>query len=205
MRYTTVKTALRLLIQLATILGAFLCCAQIVHAQNQIGVSTTTVSFSAQAIGGSSPPVTVTVTNLDTVAHTLSVVLHPVVLCFPAQPGCPPPGYYTDFSLSTDCAQAPLAPGASCTVAVAFLPTAAGTRVSSILVYVPGLGSNFARDISLLGTGIFAAIPTVHWSVLVLLTIFIALLAYVRPNHAFNRTAIGGAARRPGSRLTWFR
>jgi len=77
--------------------------------------------------------------------------------------------------------------------------------VSSILVYVPGLGSNFARDISLLGTGIFAAIPTVHWSVLVLLPIFIALLAHVRPNHAFNRTAIGGAARRPGSRLTWFR
>lgn len=101
-------------------------------AQQGVVIVPPSVSFPPQAIGTSSVPVTLTVTNPDPVPHTIFTYIAFGCVGFT----CPiPPGWYTDFSFVTDCTQSPLLPGASCTVDITFTPTGPGPRNSSLTVY----------------------------------------------------------------------
>jgi hypothetical protein len=75
------------------------------------------IDFGDQAIGTSSAPPQMTLTNNSSDALTITNV-----------------GTMGDYSQTNTCASSTLAPGATCTVAVTFGPTAAGTRPSAVIV-----------------------------------------------------------------------
>ncbi|MBI5068408.1 MAG: choice-of-anchor D domain-containing protein [Deltaproteobacteria bacterium] len=84
------------------------------------GLSTAALTFATQVVGTSSAPQPVIVSNTGVGALALTGI----VLA-----GASP----ADFTLSSGCG-ATLAPGASCTVTVAFAPTAPGARTAALLV-----------------------------------------------------------------------
>ncbi|WP_202871743.1 choice-of-anchor D domain-containing protein [Kribbella pratensis] len=99
---------------------------------SQISISPTALSFGSVAIGGSSSPQAVTVTNTGTAAAPVSAV---------ATSG--------DFSQTNNCGTS-IAAGASCTVSVTFRPTAAGSRSGNLTVNASGI----TNTVPLSGTGV---------------------------------------------------
>ncbi len=81
-------------------------------------IAPASLSFASQQVQTASAAQTVTVTNTGTVALNIARI---------AMTG--------DFTGTDDCTAAAIAPSASCTVQVTFLPSAAGTRTGSLTVY----------------------------------------------------------------------
>src|SRR5580704_14813027 len=82
--------------------------------------SPTAVSFGNQAVGTSTAPVPVTVTNTGSSA----LIISGIKLSGVNQP---------DFSQTNNC-RGSIAPQASCTITVTFTPTAVGNRVAAVVV-----------------------------------------------------------------------
>ena len=99
-------------------------------------ISPTAATFAATDIGGTSPAQTFTVTNTSTV----SIAVGSITLS-------------GDFAQTATTCGATLAAGATCTVSVDFVPTAAGTRTGSVTV-VDGSTANPALVAQLTGTGL---------------------------------------------------
>jgi hypothetical protein len=116
------------------------------NAQNYVSVSMggsgtyllespTSLSFGNQAVGTSSAPMTVTLTNEATTQY---VHLGPVVIS----------GDFKDFSETTTCGSSIL-PGTSCTVTVTFTPTETGARTGTLGIN----GTGGPQNVPLTGTG----------------------------------------------------
>ena len=104
-----------------------------------VTVSPTAVTFGRALVGGASAPQSVTVTNTGTVPLTVSSVTFA---------GANP----ADFTVTSEtCSAAPVAPSATCTVALAFTPTAPALRTAQLDVNDNGPGSPHTAALS--GTG----------------------------------------------------
>ncbi|MFN8512849.1 MAG: choice-of-anchor D domain-containing protein [Chloroflexia bacterium] len=112
-----------------------------------IGLSATTLSFGAQQVGTQSITQMLTLTNTGNVPVTISaVVLNGT--------------NSSDFVLyGNSCVGATIAAGGTCQIGVAFKPTAAGTRTSTLRIEDSAAGS--PRSVALLGIG---TIPTLSIS-----------------------------------------
>jgi hypothetical protein len=106
----------------------------VVQASAMAQVSPTQMTFSRTRVGKTSSARTVRVSNTGTTPLTISSI-----------------GTTGDFTASSDCASASLAPGSSCAVKVQFAPTAAGTRTGELTVASNAAGSPHA--VQLTGTG----------------------------------------------------
>jgi len=100
-------------------------------------LSTTSIDFAQQGVGSASTPVPVSLTNIGNGTLTLSSV---------QVTGSNP----HDFTLTNNCGSS-LAASAQCTFAVAFAPSAAGTRTASVLFTDNAAGS--PQTVALSGTG----------------------------------------------------
>ena len=98
------------------------------------GVSSTSISFVAQATGSSSSPQSVTLQNNGTAALNIS--------------GIQASG---DFGQTNNCA-ASLAPQASCAISITFSPTVAGSRSGSVTISDDA--SDSPQSVALSGTGV---------------------------------------------------
>lgn len=94
---------------------------------NGIQVNPAGLVFSAQSLGTTSQPQTVTFTNGDSPVTLSSIAV---------DPASPNPG---DFAVTTTCA-ASLLPGGQCTLTVSFTPQGAGLRKATIPITVTGAG-----------------------------------------------------------------
>ena len=103
-----------------------------------ITLSPTSLTFASQQSGTASAAMLVTVTNTGSAALSVSSVV-------PTD----------DFTESDTCTTSPIAVGATCTVEVIFLPTAAGTRNGVLTVYGNVVGGQATA--ALTGTATFAA------------------------------------------------
>jgi Putative Ig domain/Transmembrane protein 131-like N-terminal/Abnormal spindle-like microcephaly-assoc'd, ASPM-SPD-2-Hydin len=102
-----------------------------------VSFSPTQLTFSNQAVGSSSVPQNVTLTNIGTAALTLSTI---------KMGGSNP----TDFHLSNTCTKT-IGIDASCTISVTFTPTASGSRIALVQVTDNAAGS--PQSVSVSGTG----------------------------------------------------
>ena len=103
-----------------------------------VSLSPTSLTFPAQALGGSSSPQSLTLTNIGNATLTITRITAS-----------------GDFSQTNTCGSS-LAPGNSCTISVTFTPTATGTRSGSITLTDnanPG-----TQTVSLAGSGVLAPI-----------------------------------------------
>jgi len=111
-----------------------------VTAATAVTVAPTALSFSSQAVGTTSPPQSVSITNTGT--QTLNITNITT-------------GTSGDFSQTNTCLSQPyngsLAVGQSCNVSVTFNPTASGTRASSLSITDNATGS--PQSVSLTGIG----------------------------------------------------
>ena len=99
-------------------------------------VSPTSINFGNQAVGSTSAPATVTLTNES---HSQLVHLSPITISG---------SDHKDFSETTTCGST-LSSGASCTVTVTFTPTAKGARSASVSID----GGYGLQAVALSGTG----------------------------------------------------
>jgi hypothetical protein len=104
-------------------------------------VSPTSLSFGSQSTGTTSASQTVTVTN----AGTVNLVVSGVSVTGPNQ---------LDFVVVNACAT--VAPGASCTIGVAFRPSAGGAESGTLNIAHNAAGS--PSTVSLSGTGVVPAV-----------------------------------------------
>jgi phospholipase C len=102
-----------------------------------ISLSTMGLNFAAQKVGTSSPPQTITVSNLGTSQVNVSGISIAS-------------GNVTDFSQTNTCGSS-IGAGTSCTVTVTFKPTAKGARSAALSVNHNGGGS--PAKVSLRGNG----------------------------------------------------
>jgi hypothetical protein len=109
-------------------------------------ISPASVTFGPQAVGTVSAPTTVTVTNTGTASAFFNA----------ESPGGTDGLDFTDTN--SQCVGLPLAPGASCTLALAFNPTATGTRAAFVQLF--DNAPNSPQIINLTGTGTSTAGPT---------------------------------------------
>jgi hypothetical protein len=145
------------------VLLLFLCAPVMGLAQQGVILTPTLVSFPALHIGSTSVPATITVTNPDAVPHTIFVYIE--FGCVPDTPCNVPPGWFTDFPFVTNCTQAPLLPGSSCTVEVTFKPTGGGARTSALTVYPQFIFT--VPPVPLAGVGTIESIPALGpWQLL---------------------------------------
>jgi YVTN family beta-propeller protein len=87
----------------------------------RFSASPTTVVFGNQAIGTTSAPQTVTLTNNGSVPESFTIPIN---------------GYnWSDFAESSNC-QSPLGAGASCTISITFTPAARGPRTGLLVLNV---------------------------------------------------------------------
>ncbi|MCU1302958.1 MAG: Phospholipase [Candidatus Sulfotelmatobacter sp.] len=96
-------------------------------------LSPNTVTFGSQAVGTTSPPVTIRVTNKGTATLTFASIV--------------PAG---DFSQTNTCPSS-LLPQKTCTISVTFTPTGIGTRTGSVML--SDSDGNSPQKIILTGTG----------------------------------------------------
>jgi len=89
----------------------------------RLSISPVALDFGSVAIGTTSSPQSVTVTNIGTATANFSAPLGPFL----------EEVNYGEFQITSQCGTA-LAPNSSCQVAVTFAPKASGTRTSSLLV-----------------------------------------------------------------------
>lgn len=110
-------------------------------------VAPAALAFGSQAVGSASAAQTVTVTNTGSAALTVAGV---------AVTGANP----TDFAKTSDtCSGATIAPAATCSITVAFAPTAVGTRSAAVTIADNAPGS--PRSVALTGTAAPAAVAAV--------------------------------------------
>jgi len=108
-----------------------------------VSVSPTTLTFSSQAVGTSSPSQPVTLTNSGSEALSIS--------------GITTSG---DFSQTNNCGNS-LAAGSACTINVTFTPTAVGARTASLVITDNSGGeSGSQQTINLTGTAVQATTST---------------------------------------------
>lgn len=105
--------------------------------------SPTSLTFSSQAVGSVSASQTVTVTNSGTSALSISLI---------SITGTNAGDFQGQLQQACN---APLAPGASCSIFVTFAPTGSGTRTASLSI--TDNASNSPQSVSLTGTGTGAA------------------------------------------------
>ena len=108
-----------------------------------VALSPTSLSYTSQAVGTTSSPRTITVTNSGSAALSIT--------------GVSITGTHGgDFSQTNSCPAAPstVAPGGSCTISVLFAPTGSGTRVASIDVADNASGSPHRASLSGLGAAV---------------------------------------------------
>jgi hypothetical protein len=101
-------------------------------------VSPTSLSFGTMAVGGTSAPQTVTVTNLNSITVTFTGIVFAGTSA-------------GDYLISSNTCGATIAGGASCSVGVEFKPTTTGKRNAKLNVKNNGGGS--PASTSLTGTG----------------------------------------------------
>jgi len=106
--------------------------------QPSIGLSPASLSYSAQAVSTASVSQTITVTNTGAAALTISQI---------AVTG--------DFAEVDTCKGAPIAPNATCSIQVRFLPTAVGSRSGGLTIFGNIAGGQ--ADVTLSGIGTPAA------------------------------------------------
>ena len=102
-----------------------------------VSLSPPSLNFGNQAVGTTSDPETVTMSNLG----ASKIKVYPMSLLGPNA---------ADFAQTNTCGQS-LAAGASCSISVTFTPSAKGTRMSSLSVSDTGGGS--PQKVPLAGTG----------------------------------------------------
>jgi uncharacterized repeat protein (TIGR03803 family) len=138
-------------------------------------VSPSSLSFSGQDIGTTSPPKKVTLTNTSTNGATLN----PPTLTFTgADPG--------DFAISSDGCTAPLAPGAHCIISVTFSPIGIGKRKATLTI--TDNASNSPQSVSLTGTGPDFSISASPSSVTVTRGQSVQSTLTLTPHNGFNQT-----------------
>jgi FG-GAP-like repeat/Abnormal spindle-like microcephaly-assoc'd, ASPM-SPD-2-Hydin len=103
--------------------------------QTALSVSPTTVAFGAEAVGSTSGPQTVTLTNIGTATLTLTITIG---------------GANPTFGETNTCGSS-LAAAATCTISVTFSPQSKGARQGTLNITYPGWGS--PQKVSLSGTG----------------------------------------------------
>jgi hypothetical protein len=109
-----------------------------------VGMAPGSLTFASQAVGATPATQTVTLSNTGTAALSISAV---------AITGVNP----TSFSQSNACAKS-LNPGANCTITVAFVPPAPGSKSAALSVTDNAAGSPHSIPLSGLGTGAVAAL-----------------------------------------------
>jgi hypothetical protein len=102
-----------------------------------ITVSPASLTFASQTVGTTSGPQTITVTNTGSASAAVSVVTAS-----------------GDFGRASTCSSS-LAVGSSCSITVAFTPTATGPRTGSVTFTAAGI----ARTIGLTGQGVAPTLP----------------------------------------------
>jgi hypothetical protein len=105
-----------------------------------VGLNPTSLTFAEQAIGTTSDPQTVTLTN--TGAGTLNFLGSPFITITGPN--------LSDFNVSNTCSST-LAPGLTCTITVTFRPTASGNRLAAVSIADNAPGS--PQSIPLFGGG----------------------------------------------------
>jgi phospholipase C len=113
-----------------------------------VTLSPTSLTFASQAVGTTSSPQNVTLTNSGTSTLTISSIT-----IAGTNPG--------DFSETNTCG-ASVSAGANCTITVKFAPTAAGTRTASVSIADNAPGS--PQTVGLTGTGTGGGGPAVTLS-----------------------------------------
>ncbi len=98
-----------------------------------VSVNPTSLTFSKQQIGTTSPPKTVTIPDNQMTALTINSM-----------------STYGDFAQTNTCPNS-LAAGASCTVSVTFTPSQSGTRAATLIV--THNATNSPQVVDLAGTG----------------------------------------------------
>jgi uncharacterized repeat protein (TIGR01451 family) len=118
-----------------------------------VGLGSSTVSFGDQLVGSTSSSQTLTISNTaSSGSQSLTVGQLSIAGTNAA-----------DFSLGSDgCSNTSVAPGGSCTVAVAFAPTQVGSRSASLSI--PTNAASSPDTVALSGNGTAAAPPTVGLS-----------------------------------------
>ncbi|MEO6803000.1 MAG: choice-of-anchor D domain-containing protein, partial [Granulicella sp.] len=117
--------------------------------QSAMSLSSTSLSFSSQAVGTASTPQTITVTNTGDAPLVVSS------LAIAGGAGIPIAPAEQDFNETDTCTAGPVAVNASCTVAVTFLPIATGTRPGVLTLFGNVLGGQ--ATVALSGNGTPAA------------------------------------------------
>jgi pimeloyl-ACP methyl ester carboxylesterase len=113
---------------------------QAAAAQAQVSLTPTTLSFSGQAVGSSSPVSAVTLKNTGSAPLTITAL---------AISG-PNAGDFAIQSTSTCNTSRPVAAGASCSISIVFTPSAAGTRSATLTI--TDNAANSPQMVSLTGT-----------------------------------------------------
>ncbi|MGH9573224.1 MAG: choice-of-anchor D domain-containing protein [Candidatus Acidiferrales bacterium] len=111
-----------------------------------IQVTPTTINFTPQGVGTTSPPRTVTLINQGTVPITLMAGASSIAIGG---------ADFSDFSETSNCSlQSGLQPGATCTVNVVFSPIVGGTRTAALSIVDSAPGS--PQTVALIGSGVQA-------------------------------------------------
>ncbi len=108
-----------------------------------ITLSSTAVTFPNQQAGTQSPSVTLTVTNSGNATLTVTSVTTT-----------------GDFAEAENCVGSPLAPSATCSVSVQFVPTGTGTRNGVLTVYGNVAGGQATATLTGVGTGAASVVLT---------------------------------------------
>lgn len=109
---------------------------------SSVSFSTSKLTFPATALGQSSAPQTVTLTNFGNSALAITSITTAGTLQQTA----------SDFSLQSNTCGSSVGPNASCTITVVFTPTNPGARNGSLFVFDSEAGTS-PQSITLMGTG----------------------------------------------------
>ena len=112
-----------------------------------VELTPTSLTFNSQAVGTTSAPQTVTVTN-ESLKSTLSIS----AISFTGTDS-------GDFAQTNTCSNTVVRPGKSCTISVTFTPAATGTRTASLSITDNGGGS--PQTVPITGTGSSSGTPVV--------------------------------------------
>ncbi len=108
-----------------------------------IALSPSTLAFATQAVGTAGVAQTITVTNTGNAALLISNI---AITSSNAPVGVQ--AIVTDFTETDTCTTASIAPGATCSLSVAFLPSATGARSSTLTVYANITGGQATATLS---------------------------------------------------------
>ncbi len=118
--------------------------------QPAVVLSPAALTFAAQPVGAAGVAQTVTVTNTGTAPLVVSRI---AITSSNAPTGVTT--VVTDFTATTTCTAAAVAPGSTCSLAVSFLPSATGQRISTLTLYANISGGQ--ATVALSGTAVAPA------------------------------------------------